>query len=80
MPDQSPRVRALRTVGRIMGVAPETLIETSSPDSVEAWDSLKHMSMVLALEEEFGVRFSDEQIMGLSSVGIILSTLDELVR
>ena len=77
MPDQT-RSRALRTVSRIMGVPAEMLSEASSPDSVESWDSLRHMSMVLALEEEFGVRFSDEQIMALSSIGAILTTLAEL--
>ena len=61
-----------------MGVPAEMLSEASSPDSVESWDSLRHMSMVLALEEEFGVRFSDEQIMVLSSIGAILTTLAEL--
>jgi acyl carrier protein len=32
-----------------------------------AWDSLKHMQIVFAIEEKFGVRFSEEQIPRLDS-------------
>ena len=34
----------------------------SSPDSIESWDSLRHMNLVLALEEEFEISLKDEEI------------------
>jgi acyl carrier protein len=54
--------------------------DTSSADSLDTWDSLRHMNLMLALEEEFGIKFSDEQIMTMSSVGRIVAGIDELLR
>jgi acyl carrier protein len=45
---------------------------------VEQWDSLRHMNLVVALEEEFRVRFTDQQIDELLSLRLILLTLKEL--
>ncbi len=73
----STRERVLRAVSQIMGVPAATLTDASSPDSVDAWDSLRHMNLVLALEEEFGVKFSDEQIMTMSSVERIVNGVNE---
>jgi acyl carrier protein len=38
---------------------------STSTDSVESWDSLKHMQLILALEDEFGIQFPDELIPDL---------------
>ena len=48
-------------------------------DSSEKWDSLKHMNLVLALEDEFSVEFSDDEIINLSSYSSILSVLKEKI-
>jgi len=56
----------------------ESLTADSSTATVEAWDSLKHMNLVLALEEEFGIRLTDEQIMKMVTVGAIVGTVTEL--
>ena len=34
--------------------------KNSSPETIETWDSLKHMNLVIALEEEFKIEFSDD--------------------
>jgi acyl carrier protein len=36
--------------------------EDSSADSIEQWDSLRHLNLVLALEEEFGISIPDEEV------------------
>ncbi len=61
-------------VSQVMNVPVEALSVDSSPDTVENWDSLKHMNLILALEEEFNVTFSDEDIVQLLSVEIIIET------
>lgn len=40
------------------------------------WDSLRHLELVFALEDTFGVRFSAEEIAGLTSV----ASIAEVVR
>jgi acyl carrier protein len=67
--------RVLLTVSRVLGIDPAEVDERSSPETIESWDSLKHMNLILALEEEFGVSFTDDEIMTMVSVELILDTL-----
>ena len=73
------KARVIQTVSEIMSVPVEKISDESSPDTIEAWDSLNHMNLVLALEEEFEVQFSDEKIVAMLSVGMIVAGLEELV-
>jgi acyl carrier protein len=72
--------KVIAVVSRVMNVPAAELNEDSSPDTVRGWDSLKHMNLVLALEEELGVQFSDTQIVEMNSVGLILEILKEIKR
>lgn len=72
------RERVLKIVSQIMRVPEESLNDDSSPDNTENWDSLNHMNLILALEQEFKVQFSDEQIFELLNVKLILLALKEL--
>jgi acyl carrier protein len=67
-------------VSKILGVPPDRIDEDSSPDSIEDWDSLKHMNLVMALEQEFHVQFTDEQIIELLNVKLIILTLEEMLQ
>ncbi len=70
--------KVIQIVSNVMGLGPDQISEESSPESVEAWDSLKHMKLTLALEEEFNVRFTDETIVGMLSVGLIIEAVSNL--
>jgi acyl carrier protein len=41
----------------------------SSPETVESWDSVHHLNLVLALEEEYGFEFSPEEMDQAKTVG-----------
>jgi acyl carrier protein len=49
--------------------------ENASPDTIEQWDSLKHMNLIVALEEEFGVTFSEDEIVEMLNYKLIRETL-----
>ncbi len=49
--------------------------DDASPETVEEWDSLKHMNIVLALEEEFDVQFEDDEIVDMMSYKDIRSII-----
>ena len=49
----------------------------SSPDNVGNWDSIQHLNLVLALEQEFGIQFTPEEIEQLLSVELIADLVDE---
>lgn len=69
--------RAVEIVSQIMNVPIEQLDDDSSPDTVENWDSLKHMNLILALEEEFAIAFSDDEVVEMLSVRRIVEILEK---
>jgi acyl carrier protein len=43
----------------------------AAPNFIEAWDSLKHMTLILSLEEEFEIRFTDDELTDLLNFELI---------
>lgn len=62
----------------VFGMDVSEINENSSPDVIEEWDSLNHMNLIVALEEEFGVEFSEDQIASMLNYKLIKLTLEEL--
>lgn len=54
---------------------PAAIAEDMGPDSVEGWDSVKHVQLVLALEGEYGLTLPVEQAMNLLTVADIRAML-----
>ena len=52
----------------------------SSMDNLQNWDSLRHMNLVLALEEEFKVTIPDEDAGNITSYKLIKLVLEELLQ
>ena len=72
--------RVFKVISQVMNIPADKIDEHSSPDNIGPWDSLKHMTLILALEEEFGIRFSNEQIVNITNAGLIADTVKELMR
>jgi acyl carrier protein len=54
--------------------------DDSSMDNMPSWDSLRHMNLVLALEEEFRVAIPDEDAGNITSYKLIKLVLEELLK
>jgi acyl carrier protein len=55
----------------------EKLNENSSVDNIENWDSLKHMNLVIALEEEFEISIPDDEVGNIISYKLIELVVNE---
>jgi acyl carrier protein len=55
-------------VARVFGVDPGSLDSSSSPESVQGWDSMGHLNLVAALEAGFGVSIDIGDAMEMVSV------------
>jgi acyl carrier protein len=67
--------KAFKIISQVMNVPFEEINEGSSPDNLEKWDSFQHMNLILALEEEFKIKFTDEEIVSMGDTRIILEAL-----
>ena len=54
--------RIKKVMGDVFNIGVDSINNDCSPDNIENWDSLKHMNMVVALEEEFQIEFTDDEI------------------
>ena len=62
----------------MLSVDASAITEDSSMDNIPSWDSLRHMSLVLALEEEFKVTIPDEDAGNITSYKLIKYVLNDL--
>jgi acyl carrier protein len=68
MADGGASERFFQVFLSVLDVGRESLTPQSSRDSLEEWDSVKHMHVMLALEEEFKIEFTDDEIANLANV------------
>jgi len=67
-------------IATVLEIDPSEIDENSSMDTIEAWDSIKHMDLILSLEEEFGVSVPDEEAGDLTSYALIRLVMKELLE
>ena len=67
--------RIKKVMSDLFNIGVESINNDSSPDNIENWDSLRHMSLIVALEEEFEVELNDEEIVNSMNYALILNIL-----
>lgn len=53
-------------------VTPET-----NSDSIEDWDSLEHINLVVAIEKAFQMKFSMDEVTGMKDVGEMVEIIKQ---
>jgi acyl carrier protein len=66
-----------KILASVFKVKPETINGSSSVDTIETWDSLNHLNLVLALELEFNISLTEEQSVEIMSYPLIKLVLQE---
>ncbi len=49
----------------------------TTADDIDAWDSLSHMNLVMAIEMEFRIRFALGELQTLKNVGNLADLIDK---
>jgi acyl carrier protein len=56
------------------------LAATTTADSVPGWDSLSHVRIIVAIEAEYGIRFSTLELLRMKQVGDLQELVDRRSR
>lgn len=72
MPD-----KLIEVFAECLDVAEESLDDESSPETVEAWDSMASMRLVVDIEDTFKVEFTTAEVVGMQTIGIVRQVLRE---
>jgi acyl carrier protein len=66
-----------QTLSDVLKVDVSTIDETASVDTIDNWDSLNHLNLVLALEQQFNISFTEEQTVEILNYQLIKAVLKE---
>ena len=67
--------KVLATLAALTGAERGALGLETSRESLAAWDSLKHMHLVLALEEALDIEFDDHEVASMAEVQAVVDAL-----
>lgn len=70
--------RLYTIMSQIFDIPLSAISMDSTAETMPEWDSMNHINLVLALEGEFGIQFTPEQIAEIISVQSILKVFAEL--
>jgi acyl carrier protein len=74
----SPRLKLV--ILRELDLDDYEINRTTTADAVPGWDSLSHVRIILALEAEYGIRFSTLEVLRMKQVGDLQDLIDRKAR
>jgi acyl carrier protein len=74
----SPLFETVRGIAAdILGVRRNQITPQSSSENIETWDSVHHLNLILAFEQEFGLQLEPEEIDQMNNVERIIRILEQ---
>jgi acyl carrier protein len=72
--------KIIKIMSKALGLMENEIDDELSPETSAEWDSFNHVSLVLALEKAFNIKFSSDEIGGLLCLKSIMKTINNKVR
>lgn len=69
--------KVIRIIGEITKLEEKKLYENM--DTPKMWGSMNHVEIILAVEEEYGVMFEQEELSEITTITEIISALQRKV-
>ena len=73
-------IKIKQVMSAVFEIPLESIGDDASSDNIENWDSLRHLNLILALEEEFGVSIPDEEVGNLLNYKLIEIVIYDLLK
>lgn len=77
MPDETSD-RLAQLIARIFALSSPEAATTLSRTDGSVWDSLRHMELIFAVEDEFGIRFPEEDLTSIRTYSDLLARVRSL--
>ena len=72
--------RIKRVMANVFLIEEHDIDENASPDSISQWDSIGHLNLITSLEEEFEIVFTEEQIIEMLNLPLVIEITNEAVN
>jgi acyl carrier protein len=60
----------------LFAIPRESITPEASPDTIEQWDSMQHLNLILELEMTFGVKFTPKEQLEMLSIGAVATAVE----
>jgi acyl carrier protein len=72
--------RVRQIASDVFGMPLDRISRESSPSTIDAWDSLQHLNLVLALEQEFSVQLEPQDIEQMRSIDSAVKFVERMQK
>lgn len=55
------------------------LVPETTANDIDGWDSMSHVTMLMAVEDHFGIEFKPYEIANLVNVGALLALIEKKI-
>ena len=71
--------RIKNVLSAVFDIPVQEINGNSSTDTIDSWDSLKHMNLIITLEEEFNITIPDTEVGNMLTYGLVLLIVKEAI-
>jgi acyl carrier protein len=69
--------KLVEIVAELFDLDPAAVDDALTPEDVELWDSMNHLRLVSAVEEEFGIKLSMQEIESIRSLAVLRALVEQ---
>ena len=63
-------------MSNLFDISVDDINDNISTENCEQWDSLQHLNLIIAIEEEFGVSLTDDDVLKIKDFKTIIDILE----
>lgn len=78
MNNEEIRIRVIAVISKTLSVNPDLITEDTSIGDLPEWDSVGNLSVILAIENSFGVEIPIEDLFDLTTVSSFCEEVQKL--
>ena len=69
--------KLVEIVAELFDLEPAAVDDGLTPEDVELWDSMNHLRLVSAVEEEFQIKLSMQEIESIRSLAVLRALVEQ---
>jgi len=69
--------KLVEIVAELFDLEPAAVDDALTPEDVELWDSMNHLRLVSAVEQEFQIKLSMQEIESIHSLGALRALIEQ---
>ena len=74
------KIKIIDIISDILNIKKKEISNKTSMNIVQHWDSLKQMQIIIAIEDEFNIKFSEDNLIEANSVKKLIEATKKLKK